>query len=60
MNLRFTDDERALLADLLDRAFRELKEENNKTEAYDYKETLKTRERTLVRLIDKVGQSAPA
>jgi tRNA (guanine37-N1)-methyltransferase len=52
-----SDEERALLAELLDADYRELKEEINKTEGYDYKEALKARERLLESLLAKVGAS---
>jgi len=55
MNVSFTDEERSLLSELLDRDYRELKEEINKTEAYDFKENLKARERQLVALMDRIG-----
>jgi hypothetical protein len=55
VNLTLSDEERAYLAELLDRDFRDLKEEINKTEAYEYKESLKAQERMLVGLLDKLG-----
>ena len=55
MNLTLSDEERAYLVELLDRDFRDLKEEINKTEAYEYKESLKAQERMLVGLLDKLG-----
>ena len=55
MNLTLSDEERALLAELLDADYRELKEEINKTEGYDYKEALKARERLLESLLAKLG-----
>jgi hypothetical protein len=60
MNLELSGDEHVLLAELLDGAFRDLKEEINKTEAFDYKQGLKARERTLVGLIEKVERASPA
>ena len=60
MSLDLSAEEHDLLADLLDRAFRDLKEEINKTEAYAYKKGLKSRERVLTELIQKVGQRSPA
>ena len=53
MEITLTEQERALLEELLDSDFRELKEEINKTEAYGYKEQLKAREQTLVALMEK-------
>ena len=60
MSLDLSAEERNLLAELLDRAFRDLKEEINKTEAYAYKKDLKARERMLVGLIQKLEQRTPA
>ncbi len=60
MTLELSAEERALLAELLDSAFRDLKEEINKTEAFAFKQGLKARERTLVGLIQRLGRSAPA
>jgi hypothetical protein len=58
MQVELSPDEYTLLAELLDRNFRDLKEEINKTEAFDYKVALKARERTLVGLIGKVSRTA--
>ena len=55
MNLTLSDEERTYLAEVLDRSFRDLKEEINKTEAYEYKESLKAQERMLVGLLAKLG-----
>ena len=55
MNLTLSDEERAYLAEVLDRSFRDLKEEINKTEAHEYKESLKGQERMLVGLLAKLG-----
>jgi hypothetical protein len=55
VNLTLSDEERAYLAEVLDRSFRDLKEEINKTEAYEYKESLKGQERMLVGLLAKLG-----
>ena len=60
MHLELSREEHALLAELLDQDFRELKEEINKTEAFAYKEALKARERMLVGLIDKLNRPSPA
>jgi hypothetical protein len=60
MTLELSTDEAALLADLLDQDFRDLKEEIGKTEAYDYQQLLRARERLLRGLLQKVQQSAPA
>jgi DNA polymerase III delta subunit len=55
VNLTLSDEERTYLAELLDRNFRDLKEEINKTEAYAFKESLKAQERMLVGLLAKLG-----
>ena len=54
MNLSLSEQERALLAELLDADLRELKEEINKTETFDYKEELKTREGLLRGLLARL------
>ena len=54
MQLEIRTEERALLADILDTAFRDLKEEINKTEAHEFKAQLKMRESMLVSLLDRV------
>lgn len=58
MNLEITAEERTLLVELLDQDRRELKEEIYKTEAFDYKDALKARERLLLGLLDKLERSA--
>ena len=57
MNLVLSDKESALLSELLDADYRNLKEEIGKTEGYDYKETLKAREQLLVNLMEKLRQA---
>jgi len=60
MQVELSSEEYTLLVELLDRDFRDLKEEINKTEAFDYKAALKARERTLVALIEKLrGVTTP-
>ncbi len=59
MNLELSAEERGLLAELLDEAVRDLKEEIYKTETFDYKEQLKTREQLMLGLLQKVN-AAPA
>ena len=54
MQLEIRTEEKALLADILDTAFRDLKEEINKTEAHEFKAQLKMRESMLVSLLDRV------
>ena len=60
MALELSADEVTLLADLLDQDFRDLKEEIGKTEAYEYKQQLRTRERILTGLLQKVRDAATA
>ena len=57
MHLDLSKEESALLAELLDADYRNLKEEIGKTEGYDYKEALKAREQLLVDLIEKLRQA---
>jgi hypothetical protein len=58
MTFELSADEAALLADLLDQDYRDLKEEIGKTEAYDYQQQLRARERLLIGLLQKVQQAA--
>jgi hypothetical protein len=58
MQLDLSSREYTLLAELLDQDLRDLKEEINKTEAFDYKKALKSREDTLVGLIKKLSGAA--
>jgi hypothetical protein len=60
MKLDLTEEERALLADILDEDFRNLKEEINKTEGYDFKNALKARERLLQAILAKLEQPVTA
>jgi hypothetical protein len=55
MLIDLNDDERLLLAELLNAARGDLREEIYKTEATDYKRDLKDREKTLEALIQKVS-----
>ncbi len=54
MQVELTAAEQELLANLLDNALRDLKEEIYKTETYDYKEQLKERENLMAGLLTKV------
>ncbi|HWP29938.1 MAG TPA: hypothetical protein VNM50_10430 [Chloroflexota bacterium] len=58
MQLELTTDERALLANILDQALRDLKEEVYHTETMEYKEALKQREQLLQGLLRKLGAEA--
>ncbi len=58
MQLELTTDERALLANILDQALRDLKEEVYHTETMEYKEALKKREQLLQGLLRKLGAEA--
>jgi hypothetical protein len=57
MQLEVSDPEQQLLAQILDQALRDLKEEIYHTETYDYKEELKKREAVLIGLLGKVKPS---
>jgi hypothetical protein len=54
MQLEIRGEEKVLLADILDSAFRDLKEEINKTEAHEFKQQLKVREELLAGLLDRI------
>jgi hypothetical protein len=58
VQINLTAEEHALLAELLDASFRELKEEIGKTEGLEYQTMLRARERALTSLIEKVGRPA--
>ena len=55
MQVELSPNEYTLFVELLDQDLRDLKEEINKTEAFDYKQALKAREDTLVGLIEKLS-----
>ena len=54
MQLEIGSEERSLLIDVLDSAYRNLKEEINKTETYAFKDELKGREAILLSLLDQL------
>jgi len=54
MQLEIGSEERSLLIDVLDSAYRNLKEEINKTETHDFKDELKAREAILLSLLDQI------
>lgn len=56
MTLELTEAEAQLLAEILDRDFRDLKDEIHRTETYDYKEALKVREALMVNMLTKLGR----
>ncbi|GEM_PF-990887 len=56
MSLELTEEEQALLAQLLENAWRDLKEEIYKAEDYAYKRGLKDDERIITGLLAKVKQ----
>jgi hypothetical protein len=62
MNLELSDAERALLAEIVEGAYGDLREEIYKTETFDYKEQLKAREALLTGIRAKLqgGTNAPA
>ena len=53
-SLMLTDDERALLADLLDSSYRDLKSEIANTEGFAFKEELKAREALLLGILERL------
>jgi hypothetical protein len=53
-SLTLSDDERALLADLLDSDYRDLKQEIANTEGFEFKEELKAREAMLLGILERV------
>jgi hypothetical protein len=59
-DLTLSDEERALLVELLDNDFRNLKQEIGHTDTSTFKEELKVREATLLGLIEKLTGSRPA
>jgi len=54
--IELSDEEIAILADLLDQDYRNLKEEIYKTETREFKEALKAREALMVGLLTKLGR----
>jgi hypothetical protein len=58
VNLELSSEEKELLAELLDHAYRGLKEEINKTEGREYKAQLKTREEVMLGLLLRLNPSA--
>ena len=58
MVLEFSDAEADVLADILDRALRDLREEIYKTETYTYKQMLKGREAIVTALLERVHTEA--
>ena len=58
MNLELSQDERNLLATLLDETLRDLKAEIHHTDTPEYKDLLKERELLMIGLLNKVTQGA--
>jgi hypothetical protein len=56
MNLELATEEQVLLEDILDTTYRNLKEEINKSEAFEFKAQLKAREKLIVGLLDRVRE----
>jgi hypothetical protein len=54
VSLTLSDEERALLADLLDSDYRDLKQEIANTEGFEFKEELKAREAMLLGILERV------
>ncbi len=57
VQIELNETEISVLGDLLDQAYRDLKEEIYKTETDAYKDALKEREAILLGLLKKVGRS---
>jgi hypothetical protein len=55
MQLNLTADELAVLADVVDSALREVREEVYKAEVADYKDALKHREAVLTSVLQRLG-----
>jgi hypothetical protein len=55
MHIELTEEEVALLRELIERANADLREEVYKTEAADWKRALKAQERALRGLLEKLG-----
>jgi len=55
MQLDLSADESAVLADVLNSALRDTREEVYKAEVAEYKQTLRQREAILTRLLERVG-----
>ena len=60
MTLELTNDERTLLAGLVDEALRDLKEEIYHTETADYKDQLKAREALMIGILQKLNAGPSA
>jgi hypothetical protein len=58
MHVELSPEEYRLLAELLERDIRDLREEIHRTETYDYKRALLARKQTLIGLIEKLGATA--
>lgn len=59
LQLELTADEAAVLADVLDTALGELREEVYKAEVAEYKATLKQRERLIAGLLARLRMAVP-
>jgi len=58
MQLDLSADESAVLADVLNSALRDTREEVYKAEVAEYKQTLRQREAILARLLERVGSTS--
>ncbi|HEY7060443.1 MAG TPA: hypothetical protein VII06_03115 [Chloroflexota bacterium] len=58
MNLELNNEERTLLAGLIDESLRDLKEEIYKTETFEYKDQLKARELLMIGILQKLNAGA--
>jgi hypothetical protein len=59
MQLELTTDEASLLAELVDSALGETREQIYKAEVADYKAALRQRETLLAQLLERLGQKQP-
>jgi len=60
MQLELSADEAAVLAEVLDSALGDVREEVYKAEVTEYKDSLKLRETVIVKLLERLGSSRPA
>lgn len=60
MQLDLTSDEAAVLAEVLDNALGELREQVYKSEVAEYKDSLKRREAVLVAVLQRLGAQTAA
>ena len=59
MDLVLSDEERALLAELLEQDFRNLKEEIGSTDTAAFRDELRAREQMLIGILEKLNAAPP-